>query len=279
MAPKFGFSPDMEYRAGAGAARGRASPPSATCASHPASACRSGTTTSEQEEIYVLLSGSARLKLDDEMLELSRWTRCGSPADDDARARGRARTGCELLLFGAPNVGSSDAEMEQGWWATSAASRRRGDRVGVRVRPASASGECAAAASGSFRPCPVTMQTTSDPGSTCSCSSAAMPAADAGSQKMPSSAARSRHAAISSSSGTVTTCPPQPSSASSPRRRARARRSGSRSPSWSDAAPPGRHEPRHTLARLVEAARRTPSCCRRRRRAARRRRGRGRAPR
>jgi hypothetical protein len=37
-----------------------------------------GHTHSEQEEIYLVISGSARLKLDDEEWSWARWTRCGS---------------------------------------------------------------------------------------------------------------------------------------------------------------------------------------------------------
>ena len=70
----------------------------------------------EQEEVYVLLSGSATLKLDDEKVELAPLdaVRIAAPT---MRALEAGPDGCELLLYGAPNVGPGDAEMEQGWWA------------------------------------------------------------------------------------------------------------------------------------------------------------------
>ena len=59
---------------------------------------------------------------------------------------------------------------------------------------ATGSGLRRAAVSGSLSPCPVTTQTTVEPGSRSASPSAARPAAEAGSQKMPSSRASSRHA-------------------------------------------------------------------------------------
>ena len=70
---------------------------------------------SEQEEVYVLLSGSARVKLDDEILELHPMdavriptgTTRGFEADDE---------GAEILAFGAPDTDNKDIEMDQGFW-------------------------------------------------------------------------------------------------------------------------------------------------------------------
>ena len=77
---------------------------------------------------------------------------------------------------------------------------------GVEKRPA---------ASGSLRPWPVTTQTTREPASGRSRRSAAIPAADAGSQKTPSSWARSRQAPRISSSASGTVDPPERAIASS----------------------------------------------------------------
>ena len=68
------------------------------------------------EEIYVVLSGSGRAKLDDEIVELGPFDALRvSPgvmrafeADDD---------GLELLAFGRPLKG--DGEIVQGWWSDS----------------------------------------------------------------------------------------------------------------------------------------------------------------
>ena len=71
---------------------------------------------SEQEEVYVVASGSARVELGDEVLELAQWD-----AVRIARATMRGfeggPEGAEVLAFGAPNTENKDAEMVQGWWA------------------------------------------------------------------------------------------------------------------------------------------------------------------
>ena len=45
----------------------------------------------DQEEVYVLMSGSGRMKLDDEVIELKPWDALRVPGYDDAQPRGRAR--------------------------------------------------------------------------------------------------------------------------------------------------------------------------------------------
>jgi mannose-6-phosphate isomerase-like protein (cupin superfamily) len=70
----------------------------------------------EQEEIYVLLSGSATLNLDGEKVDLVPMDVTRIPAPT-IRALEAGPEGCELLLYGAPNVGSGDAETHDGWWA------------------------------------------------------------------------------------------------------------------------------------------------------------------
>jgi mannose-6-phosphate isomerase-like protein (cupin superfamily) len=74
-----------------------------------------GHTHGEQEEIYVVVSGSARIKLDDEEIELG-------PLDAIRMQPGVTRAvkggpeGCELLAYGAPKTEQQDAEMLPGWW-------------------------------------------------------------------------------------------------------------------------------------------------------------------
>jgi hypothetical protein len=64
----------------------------------------------------VLLSGGARVKLDDDVVDLA-------PLDALRIAAGVMRCveagpdGAELLLYGAPKTEGQDADMEQGWWA------------------------------------------------------------------------------------------------------------------------------------------------------------------
>ncbi|MDX6504760.1 MAG: hypothetical protein QOE29_1885 [Gaiellaceae bacterium] len=114
QAPKFGFSPDMEYRVGR-EPLGTAESALSYLRLAPGFRMPFGHTHERQEEVYVLLSGAARLKLDDEIVELR-------PLDAVRIAAATMRNleagpdGAELLLFGAPKVDSSDAEMHQGWW-------------------------------------------------------------------------------------------------------------------------------------------------------------------
>jgi mannose-6-phosphate isomerase-like protein (cupin superfamily) len=68
-----------------------------------------------QEEAYVLVSGSAKLKLDDEVIELKPFDAVRIHKDT-MRNLESGPEGAEVVLFGAPNAGSDDAQMEQGWW-------------------------------------------------------------------------------------------------------------------------------------------------------------------
>ncbi|SRR6266540_1750086 len=69
----------------------------------------------QQEEIYVLVNGSARMKLDDEVIELQPWTAV-RVAKDTMRGYEGGPGGAELIAIGAPNTGPGDADVEQGWW-------------------------------------------------------------------------------------------------------------------------------------------------------------------
>ena len=69
----------------------------------------------QQEEVYVLVNGTARLKLDDEVIELEPWDAVRIHKDTMRNLEG-GPDGAEIILFGAPNAGAGDAQMEQGWW-------------------------------------------------------------------------------------------------------------------------------------------------------------------
>jgi mannose-6-phosphate isomerase-like protein (cupin superfamily) len=69
----------------------------------------------EQEELYVVLNGGGRLKLDDEVLEVGQWDAIRIPSQTMRDFEG-GDEGAELLLFGSPRGESNDAEMEPGWW-------------------------------------------------------------------------------------------------------------------------------------------------------------------
>ena len=68
-----------------------------------------------QEEIYVILSGTGRAKLEDEIVELRQWD---ALRVDKETTRGfeSGPDGMELLAIGAPVGEGNDAEMVNGWW-------------------------------------------------------------------------------------------------------------------------------------------------------------------
>jgi mannose-6-phosphate isomerase-like protein (cupin superfamily) len=115
MAPKFGLSPGLESRfarvplelENSGLSYYRVAPNFRTPFGH---------THTEQEEIYVILSGSARLKLDAEVLELNQWDAVRVPPGI-MRAFEGGPQGAEVLAFGAPSNENRDAEMVQNWWS------------------------------------------------------------------------------------------------------------------------------------------------------------------
>jgi mannose-6-phosphate isomerase-like protein (cupin superfamily) len=74
-----------------------------------------GHTHSEQEEVYVVVSGSAQVAVDDEVVNLSQWDAIRIPSGA-MRAMEAGADGAEILAFGAPNTDNKDADLEQGWW-------------------------------------------------------------------------------------------------------------------------------------------------------------------
>jgi uncharacterized cupin superfamily protein len=74
-----------------------------------------GHTHTEQEEVYVVIGGSAVLRLDDEELTLERLDAVRIPRGTRRAVQGGPE-GVELLAFGAPNTHNKDAEMLPGWW-------------------------------------------------------------------------------------------------------------------------------------------------------------------
>ena len=70
---------------------------------------------SAQEEVYVVVRGSGRVKVDDDIIELREWD--AIRFDQDAMRNVEAGPhGIEYLAFSAGND-SSDAEMTPGWWS------------------------------------------------------------------------------------------------------------------------------------------------------------------
>lgn len=114
-ARKFGLAPNMEFRMGrgplqlekSGVSYFRLAPNFRTPFGHK---------HVEQEEVYVLVSGSARAKIDDDVVELEQWDALRLPPDA-TRALEAGPDGAEFLLVGAPATKGQDAELEQGWWS------------------------------------------------------------------------------------------------------------------------------------------------------------------
>jgi mannose-6-phosphate isomerase-like protein (cupin superfamily) len=69
-----------------------------------------------QEEVYILISGSARAKLEDEIVELRPFDAL-RVHKDTIRGFEAGPDGAELIAIGAPNTGPGDAEVEHDWWA------------------------------------------------------------------------------------------------------------------------------------------------------------------
>jgi mannose-6-phosphate isomerase-like protein (cupin superfamily) len=67
-----------------------------------------------QEEVYVVVSGSGRVKVGDEIVELAQWDAIRFDKDT-MRAVEAGPDGIEYVAFGA-GEDPSEVEMDQGWW-------------------------------------------------------------------------------------------------------------------------------------------------------------------
>lgn len=78
-----------------------------------------GHTHETQEEVYVVVRGNGRMKLDDEIVELEEWDAVRVPPGT-WRGYEAGPNGLELLIFGAPNLGTAQREDVEGlrdWWS------------------------------------------------------------------------------------------------------------------------------------------------------------------
>ena len=114
QAPKFDMSPDLEFRSArvplemenAGVSYLRVAPNFRIPFGHH---------HNTQEEVYVLVAGSARLKLDDDIIDLKPFDAV-RVAPDTMRNFEGGPEGAEVIAFGAPHTGPGDGPMTQGWW-------------------------------------------------------------------------------------------------------------------------------------------------------------------
>jgi mannose-6-phosphate isomerase-like protein (cupin superfamily) len=111
---RFGYAPNMEARF-ARKALGLESSGLSYFKLAPDFRVPFGHLHTEQEEIYLVLSGSARVKLDDEVLDLQPMDAVRIPPST-MRGFEAGPEGAEILAFGAPDTDNKDLEMDQGFW-------------------------------------------------------------------------------------------------------------------------------------------------------------------
>ena len=116
QAPNFGMPEEMEARFASGPLELEHSG-AALMRLKPGFRVPFGHNHSEQEELYVVVRGGGRIKLDDEVLELKEYDAVRIPAGV-TRNMEAGDDGVEWLAFGAPAVEDkqAEAEMQPGWW-------------------------------------------------------------------------------------------------------------------------------------------------------------------
>jgi mannose-6-phosphate isomerase-like protein (cupin superfamily) len=78
-----------------------------------------GHTHETQEEVYVVVRGSGRMKLDHEIVEVAEWDAVRVPPGT-WRGYEAGPEGLEILVIGAPNLGEApreDVDGRRDWWA------------------------------------------------------------------------------------------------------------------------------------------------------------------
>ena len=116
MAPRFGYAPNVEARF-ARKTLGLANSGVSYFKIAPGFRMPFGHKHGEQEEVYLVLSGSARVKAGDDIVELAELDAIRLPG---ATPRGMEAgpDGAEIVAFGAPNTDNQDAEMLKDFWPT-----------------------------------------------------------------------------------------------------------------------------------------------------------------
>jgi mannose-6-phosphate isomerase-like protein (cupin superfamily) len=117
VGPNFGGSPDLEFRLATYALELEQS---GLCYQRipPGYRFPFGHTHREQEEVYVAVRGSGRMKLDDEVIEIEQWDAVRVPPGT-WRGYEAGPDGLELLVIGAPHLGDNprdDAHGHRDWW-------------------------------------------------------------------------------------------------------------------------------------------------------------------
>jgi len=118
VGPRFDGAPDLEFRLATAALELERSGLSYQRVP-PAYRFPYGHTHREQEEVYVVLRGSGRMKLDDEIVELKEWDAVRVPPGT-WRGYEAGPEGLEIIVIGAPHLGDApreDVEGRRDWWA------------------------------------------------------------------------------------------------------------------------------------------------------------------
>ena len=118
LGPKFDGAPDLEFRAATEALELEESG-LAYQRVPPGYRFPYGHMHRKQEEVYVILRGSGRMKVDDEIVALKEWDAVRVPPGA-WRGYEAGPEGLELLVFGAPSLGPArreDVDGRRGWWA------------------------------------------------------------------------------------------------------------------------------------------------------------------
>ena len=118
QAPSFGLSPNLEARFARGALELESCGISYQKLA-PDFRVPFGHRHSKQEEIYVVVAGSGRLKLGEDVVEVKQWDAV-RVAPGTWRGFEAGPEGVELLAYGARcgmSTDDSDVDMEQGWWS------------------------------------------------------------------------------------------------------------------------------------------------------------------
>ena len=102
--------------------------------SRSTSAAAYGHTHKKQDEVYVVLRGSGRMKLDDEIVELKEWDAVRVPPGT-WRGYEAGPEGLELLVIGAPNGTNSGSSASQRQESAREARRRGGRKKPRKARP------------------------------------------------------------------------------------------------------------------------------------------------
>ena len=114
QAPKFGFAPHLQSRFARGALGLEYSGVSHFTIA-PEYRVPFGHHHSDQEEVYVVVAGSARMKLGDEVVELATWDAVRVPPEVTRGLEGGPE-GAEILAFGAPSNENDDVEVVRDFW-------------------------------------------------------------------------------------------------------------------------------------------------------------------